>query len=298
MGQEPGGLGVCRHTTVRKEWRELSAFEKSDFTRAVNCLSTIPSNQGLNGTVYDDFSIMHEQFGSQSHADATFLPWHRYALVVWENALRGHCGLKGHIPYWDWTMDWADLAGSSIWDDETGFGGDGNQSGPIVVGDGRCVTSGPFSHLRPIIYEHHYLPHCLSRGFRDTDNTGRPLGPWFSPESIASILQMPTHAEFGWEMENRVHNRMHRAISGDFLSLAAANDPVFYLHHAQIDRLWWQWQRLDAPRRLSQYDSQYGTNDSGRVTNIETHLRYGYFVDSISISRVMDTENGFLCYRY
>ncbi|KAK1957583.1 Di-copper centre-containing protein [Colletotrichum sublineola] len=293
-----GGFGICRGPIVRKEWRELSAFERSDFTRAVKCLSTIPSNQGFNGTVYDDFSILHEQFGSQSHRNASFLPWHRYALIIWENALRDNCGFEGHIPYWDWTMDWANLSGSSIWDDETGFGGDGNQSGPIVVGDGRCVTSGPFSELRPIIYEHRYRPHCLSRGFRSTDNAGRPLGPWFGPESIGKIMEMPTYAEFEWEIENRVHNRIHRAISGDFLSLAAANDPVFYLHHAQIDRLWWQWQNRDAPRRLSGYDGQPETNQSSQIMKVETNLHYGSFVDSISISKVMDTENGFLCYRY
>ncbi|KAF5520352.1 Tyrosinase ustQ [Colletotrichum aenigma] len=26
--------------------------------------------------------------------------------------------------YWDWTMDWMDLAASSIWNNETGFGGE------------------------------------------------------------------------------------------------------------------------------------------------------------------------------
>ncbi|KAK2058040.1 Di-copper centre-containing protein [Colletotrichum caudatum] len=287
-------------SVVRKEWRQLSALEKSDFTRSVNCLSTIPSTQGFNGTVYDDFTILHEQFGSQSHGDANFLPWHRYALIVWENALRDHCGFQGHIPYWDWTMDWADLAGSSIWDAETGLGGDGNQSGPIVVGDGRCVTNGPFSHLRPVIYEHRYLPHCLSRGFRNTDDAGRSLGPWFSPESIGKILEMPTYARFGWELENRVHNRIHRAISGDFLSMAAANDPVFYLHHAQVDRLWWQWQDKDAPSRLAEYGNgtRTGTNQSSQVMHVETQLDYGFFADRISVSRVLNTENGFLCYRY
>lgn len=28
-------------------------------------------------------------------------------------------------------------------------------------------------------------------------------------------------------------------------------DPIFYLHHAYLDRLWWQWQLADQPGRYS-----------------------------------------------
>lgn len=27
-------------------------------------------------------------------------------------------------------------------------------------------------------------------------------------------------------------------------------DPLFYLHHAQIDRVWWLWQLLDPSTRM------------------------------------------------
>lgn len=120
-------------------------------------------------------------------------------------------------------MDWMDLHSSSIWNNVTGFGGDGDPAGPIVVGEGRCVTDGPFSNLRPVRYNHTSLEHCLARGFRNEDAAGRPLNTWFGPESIGRLLRTPRYRDFEWDMENRLHNRMHRAVSGDFLSLTAAN---------------------------------------------------------------------------
>ncbi|CAI0648534.1 unnamed protein product, partial [Colletotrichum noveboracense] len=155
-----------------------------------------------------------------------------YFLKAWESALKEHCDFKGQVPtraehtngsYWDWTMDWMDLAASSIWNNETGFGGDGEPESPLVVGGGRCVTDGPFSHLRPIRYNRTYVEHCLARGFKTTDTSGRPLGPWFGPESIGKLMRSPSYREFEWEMENRLHNRIHRAVSGDFLAFADGN---------------------------------------------------------------------------
>lgn len=115
------------------------------------------------------------------------------------------------------------LANSSIWDEKNGLGGDGDPNGPITVGEGRCVTGGPFTELRPILYNHTYGNHCLSRGFRDGDKLGSLPGANFSPETIGRILRQPTYKEFEWEVEYRLHNVMHKAIAGDFLALTAAN---------------------------------------------------------------------------
>ncbi|MGH7203927.1 MAG: tyrosinase family protein, partial [Candidatus Levyibacteriota bacterium] len=42
------------------------------------------------------------------------------------------------------------------------------------------------------------------------------------------------------------HNRVHEYIGGDMATttnLNSANDPVFWLVHADVDRIWWEWQQ-------------------------------------------------------
>lgn len=36
---------------------------------------------------------------SQAHETAAFLPWHRYFIHVYENALREECAYSGHLTY-------------------------------------------------------------------------------------------------------------------------------------------------------------------------------------------------------
>ena len=63
-----GGLvassNFCRKPPIRREWRSLALDERNHFTQAVNCLSTKPSRWGSNGTLYDDFALLHGRIGS------------------------------------------------------------------------------------------------------------------------------------------------------------------------------------------------------------------------------------------
>lgn len=41
----------------------------------------------------------------------------------------------------------------------------------------------------------------------------------------------------------RSHNHVHRHIGGLMATMLSPSDPVFWLHHAEVDRLWWIWQQ-------------------------------------------------------
>ncbi|KAE8380873.1 hypothetical protein BDV26DRAFT_289961 [Aspergillus bertholletiae] len=294
---------VCNNPVVRREWRSLTEGEKAEFTQAIICLANRPSQWQENGTIYDDFAILHGGIGSWwrlgniGHRSASFLPWHRYTLFVFEKTMREQCGFQGQVPYWDWSLDWMDLAHSSIWDNVTGFGGDGDPAGPEIVGGGRCVVDGPFAGLRPILYNHTYVRHCIARGFRDGDTVGRISGQSYRPESIGAILRKQTYEELVKEIEAQLHNSMHQGINGDFLAMTAANDPLFYVHHAQLDRLWWQWQRENPRVRLNEYHGKHMYNSTGNAT-VEDMLMYGGLTEDVSVSTVMNTQGGVLCYTY
>jgi len=43
---------------------------------------------------------------------------------------------------------------------------------------------------------------------------------------------------------NGPHGSVHGTVGGQMLSVARAGfDPIFYLHHSNVDRLWWNWQQ-------------------------------------------------------
>lgn len=57
-------IPFCENPAIRREWRSLTRSEKQDFTQAAICLASIPSTWQPNGTIYDDFAILHGGIGS------------------------------------------------------------------------------------------------------------------------------------------------------------------------------------------------------------------------------------------
>ncbi|MDQ4096663.1 MAG: tyrosinase family protein, partial [Actinomycetota bacterium] len=47
----------------------------------------------------------------------------------------------------------------------------------------------------------------------------------------------------GWTGLGSLHNRVHRWVGGSMSPASSPNDPVYFLHHCNVDRLWAQWQR-------------------------------------------------------
>lgn len=83
-------------------------------------------------------------------------------------------------------------------------------------------------------------------------------------------------------------------------------DPLFYLHHANLDRLWWSWQKLNLSARLTDisgpvilmdYDNVYG----GNVT-LDFPLSVGVSAADTTVGEVMKIDacgtGGVLCYEY
>ena len=74
-------------------------------------------------------------------------------------------------------------------------------------------------------------------------------------------------------------------------------DPLFYMHHTNLDRIWWRWQEA-SPERL--YDIS-GRNSSsppyGNVT-LSYPLEMGDIGPTIPIRDVMDTRKAPSCFIY
>ena len=288
---------------LRREWRTLTPEEQQHYISSVQCLSNISSalTNHPNSSLHEDFPWIHAHIGYSTHHSSAFLPWHRYFLQIYHNTLKTRCNYHGELIYWDWTLDSTDLANSPVFDPTTGFGGDGDPTGPITIGNsGRCVTSGPFAGLHAKFYDVKYHPHCLSRGFRTDDGRlGVMDGSLISPESIEEVLRIDGYEEFVASMESRVHDAIPFGIGGDFETFTAPYDPLFFLHHVMLDRLWWVWQRRRVKTMLSEYTG-HKAKHSIEMAWLGDMLEMGGLAPGAEVREMMDTERegGTLCYRY
>jgi tyrosinase len=103
---------------------------------------------------------------------------------------------------------------------------------------------------------------------------------------------------------------------GDFYSFTAPNgtryppifivftnievDPVFYLHHTQVDRLWWMWQQQDPEHRLHEFSGPKETfmHMDNRESSLDDILYAGTVGKNIQVRDVMSTDTSLLCYNY
>ena len=69
--------------------------------------------------------------------------------------------------------------------------------------------------------------------------------PWFvNSSTYDAFTQYPgDYYPFTQALEFEPHNRGHNWIGGDMANVQMSpNDPAFWFHHAQVDRIWAKWQ--------------------------------------------------------
>jgi len=151
------------------------------------------------------------------HGAPGFFTWHRAYLMAFENALRAiRCDVV--LPYWDWS------SGPS-----TGV--------PAACRDATYVNRAGATVANPLYAGPARTGGMTSRR-SDIDTT-----PY---DDLASQAQTALGAADFVSFQNQVnavHGGVHVRTGGDMSNVPeAAFDPIFYLHHANVDRLWAQWQ--------------------------------------------------------
>jgi tyrosinase len=199
-----------------------------------------------------------------AHRGSSFLPWHREFLLQVEADLRAIDDTL-FLPYWDWSEDaqLGDPATSPLWADDF-MGGNGAE------GDGWRVATGPFAHAGGNwpIPEHHGGPALLRRfGVSATSlptevDVGLALREllYDTPgyDSSPFTLGFRNRLE-GWITRradpnvttpgSQLHNRVHLWVGGSMEPMTSPNDPVFFLHHCFVDKIWADWQQLQRQAR-------------------------------------------------
>ena len=233
---------------IRKNIRNLTSTEKADFIRGVKALK---ANGIYNKFVQRHFaaasratpSTVNASYRNAAHKGPAFHPWHRQFMYKFEQALQSVVpGIA--LPYWDWTQDAANPDASPVWAIDF-MGGNGN------LNNNYQVETGPFGVGQwTIINENGQPAGGLQRRWRQLSstlpsqsevNTAHAEVPYDRSKWDATSSTSHRNRSEGW-LGAQLHNKVHRFVGGSMLPQTSPNDPIFFLHHCNVDRLWAQWQ--------------------------------------------------------
>jgi tyrosinase len=171
------------------------------------------------------------QWNQCQHGTWFFLSWHRAFLYFFERIVRSEVVKIGGpgtwaLPYWN-------------------YGGGGNHNALPLGFRNQTRANGSVNPL-----------YMADRG--PGINSGMGLGSSITSPAIAlACASFTGDFEFGGgvttpgqfnsqtgRLEQTPHNDVHSAMGGLMAVIqTAAKDPIFWLHHANIDRIWWLWQQ-------------------------------------------------------
>lgn len=72
---------------------------------------------------------------------------------------------------------------------------------------------------------------------------------------------------------------------------------MFFLHHGNVDMLWWMWQQKNLSKRINEYSGS-SRADSDQEAKLTDLLEMHGLATDLEVQEMMSTENGDLCYRY
>lgn len=82
-----------------------------------------------------------------------------------------------------------------------------------------------------------------------------PIGPMPSQIQVNNVMAQTTWDGFRTSLEG-IHNLVHNSVGGQMRTASSPSDPIFWLHHAVIDKIWADWQKLNPTKKPSNLSEQ------------------------------------------
>jgi tyrosinase len=205
-----------------------------------------------------------------AHQGPAFFPWHRQFILSFERDLQ-KIDPTVNLPYWDWTYHRSKnpaFSRGSLWRTDM-MGRSDTTSPPDYI-----VTDGPFGQaagwkvtLHPAPPDPSAIPESAGDFLQRALGNSFPILPTLRDVSESMNVAdydapnwngpgpngVPATSSFrnweeGWvdlpdgSTPPNTHNRVHVWMGGAMLPMTSPNDPVFFLHHCNVDRIWAAWQ--------------------------------------------------------
>jgi hypothetical protein len=265
-GGDATSLGATT-VAVRQEISRLTAAQLASLRRGIAVMQSRPETDptswlyqahihgfpapGEPSACAPPRSAPQPAWASCQHGSFFFLAWHRMYLYYFERILRQASGDPTlTLPYWDYSRaDSRELPGP--------FRQPANASNPLFV-----PARDPDANAGTLRLQDNEV---------EARSALRLLPFFVGPERSSAesfgggTVGLPVHlGTFAGQLEFQPHNVLHTVIGGPtgFMSdpNCAARDPIFFVHHANIDRLWEAWLRQGGGRVNPTMDSWLRTS--------------------------------------
>ena len=210
-------------TRYRRNINCLTADQLHDLREALDEIYALPVG------AKNSFEYIAGLHGSPSpawciHGSPGFLTWHRAYMAVYEEALRG-ANPTVSLPYWNWS------------------------SGPTTGVPPACATPTYVNRVGDTVSNPLFAGPIAASAGGGTTVRGAAIDTTTFGDLATSAQNAMGISDFNMFQSdlNGVHGSVHVRVGGNMSSVATAGfDPIFYLHHANVDRLWAVWQASHA----------------------------------------------------
>jgi len=221
----------CR---VRKSWAQMSRLDKELYMETVKKASTTER--------YEELIAMHGRISNPEYfkihdTSLSFFHWHRWYILEFENMLRTHVP-DITVPIWQWELDNLDESDTVMWGNLTEQNCDDN-----------CVKGGIFESLPiPQKYDettkigHRYKSEVCFERLSQLEQCRQSRRTFPTLLEVESVLSIDDYAEFSrtlWQYNGVTHC----AVGGLMCGQNSPYDPLFFMQHANFDKMWNQWQK-------------------------------------------------------
>jgi tyrosinase len=253
-------LGDTWNPTVLWYAKAVAALTARPLTSKLSWLY-MAAMHGFNQPLWQRAGIIHAGVAVPPHAEQGvywnqcqhqtwyFLPWHRAYLLTFEDVLNAWISAQPGAPQ-DWALPYWNYSATAS----------PANPNPLAIPDAFLAPNLPDGSANAL-----YVPARYGQGVaaQDADLSNAMFDHTFigaAQEGTVPGFGGPdttfSHGgeDGGW-LEDQPHNLVHVDVGGQDAQGAgglmsdprtAAVDPIFWVHHANIDRLWEVWRRRDA----------------------------------------------------
>lgn len=225
-GTLPWTRALATPLPVRREVSGL-ALNDPDVQTLRDGVGILKARLPGQGPSWTDMATIHGTAGGFNkcpHRNWYFLPWHRAYLLMYERMIRSVTSNNAFaMPYWDWT------AHPAVPPAFTGATYNG-QSNPLYVGTRNNGYSVPVGTAGSAVMNGIY-----GQTNFELFGSSRPAG-----QNNTNASWITTSSTQG-TLEQTPHNLIHGGLGGFMGQGNSPMDPIFLMHHGNIDHVWWRW---------------------------------------------------------